>query len=287
MDLITYAVSDRLSRNGELLSYMNQDAIPKAVVEKAFEELIKNYNDKGATKLVENYKEFLSEHVGVAITPKGDGLHVRGEINDNVLDIIQMVHGQKSETVVEDLVRDTIKAINPDRDITITKISLADKLVRLKESISNTNSIVEHIDGIGRVVFTDEVKAEVKAEVKSESKMDDIHEELIQEVPELDLEQDITLDISPELPDDIIEQHDEQLENPIKSGISQIVADTKEENVVHTEPKVEVSAEQKAQDEERVQGILKSTWKNFMQDLVARDLVRGLEMDEAALTAAV
>lgn len=281
MDLITYAVSDRLSRNGELLSYMNQDAIPKAVVEKAFEELIKNYNDKGATKLVENYKEFLSEHVGVAITPKGDGLHVRGEINDNVLDIIQMVHGQKSETVVEDLVRDTIKAINPDRDITITKISLADKLVRLKESISNTNAIVEHIDGIGRVIFTDEPKAEVK----SESKVDDVHEELIQEVPELDLEQDITLDIAPEIPEDIVEH--EPLENPIKAGISQIVADTKEDHVAHTEPKAEVNAEQKAEDEERVQGILKSTWKNFMQDLVARDLVRGLEMDEAALTAAV
>lgn len=281
MDLITYAVSDRLSRNGELLSYMNQDAIPKAVVEKAFEELIKNYNDKGATKLVENYKEFLSEHVGVAITPKGDGLHVRGEINDNVLDIIQMVHGQKSETVVEDLVRDTIKAINPDRDITITKISLADKLVRLKESISNTNTIVEHIDGIGRVIFTDEPKAEVK----SESKVDDVHEELIQEVPELDLEQDITLDIAPEIPEDIVEH--EPLENPIKAGISQIVADTKEDHVAHTEPKAEVNAEQKAEDEERVQGILKSTWKNFMQDLVARDLVRGLEMDETALTAAV
>lgn len=283
MDLITYAVSDRLSRNGELLSYMNQDAIPKAVVEKAFEELIKNYNDKGATKLVENYKEFLSEHVGVAITPKGDGLHVRGEINDNVLDIIQMVHGQKSETVVEDLVRDTIKAINPDRDVTITKISLADKLVRLKESISNTNAIVEHIDGIGRVVFTDEVKSKPQEEIK------DIDETLIEETPELDLDQDITLDIPSEIPEEIVE---EPLENPIKAGISQIVADAKEKPVavVPVETKVETKAEepkQSTQDEERVQGILKSTWKNFMQDLVARDLVRGLEMDETALTAAV
>lgn len=283
MDLITYAVSDRLSRNGELLSYMNQDAIPKAVVEKAFEELIKNYNDKGATKLVENYKEFLSEHVGVAITPKGDGLHVRGEINDNVLDIIQMVHGQKSETVVEDLVRDTIKAINPDRDVTITKISLADKLVRLKESISNTNAIVEHIDGIGRVVFTDEVKSKPQEEIK------DAEEALIEETPELDLDQDITLDIPSEIPEEIVE---EPLENPIKAGISQIVADTKEKPVAvaPVETKVETKAEkpkQSAQDEERVQGILKSTWKNFMQDLVARDLVRGLEMDETALTAAV
>ena len=283
MDLITYAVSDRLSRNGELLSYMNQDAIPKAVVEKAFEELIKNYNDKGATKLVENYKEFLSEHVGVAITPKGDGLHVRGEINDNVLDIIQMVHGQKSETVVEDLVKDTIKAINPDRDVTITKISLADKLVRLKESISNTNAIVEHIDGIGRVVFTDEVKSKPQEEIK------DAKETLIEETPELDLDQDITLDIPSEIPEEIVE---EPLENPVKAGISQIVANTKEKPVAvaPVETKVETKAEkpkQSAQDEERVQGILKSTWKNFMQDLVARDLVRGLEMDETALTAAV
>lgn len=282
MDLITYAVSDRLSRNGELLSYMNQDAIPKAVVEKAFEELIKNYNDKGATKLVENYKEFLSEHVGVAITPKGDGLHVRGEINDNVLDIIQMVHGQKSETVVEDLVRDTIKAINPDRDVTITKISLADKLVRLKESISNTNAIVEHIDGIGRVVFTDEVKSKPQEEIK------DAEEALIEETPELDLDQDITLDIPSEIPEEIVE---EPLENPIKAGISQIVADTKEKPVavapVETKAEAAKETKQSAQDEERVQGILKSTWKNFMQDLVARDLVRGLEMDETALTAAV
>lgn len=283
MDLITYAVSDRLSRNGELLSYMNQDAIPKAVVEKAFEELIKNYNDKGATKLVENYKEFLSEHVGVAITPKGDGLHVRGEINDNVLDIIQMVHGQKSETVVEDLVRDTIKAINPDRDVTITKISLADKLVRLKESISNTNAIVEHIDGIGRVVFTDDVKSKSQEEIKG------IEETLIKEPSELDLDQDITLDIPSDIPEDIVE---EPLENPIKAGISQIVADTKEKPVAITPVETKVAETTKepkpsAQDEERVQGILKSTWKNFMQDLVARDLVRGLEMDETALTAAV
>ena len=275
MDLITYAVSDRLSRNGELLSYMNQDAIPKAIVEKAFEELIKNYNDKGATKLVENYKEFLSEHVGVAITPKDDGLHVRGEINDNVLDIIQMVHGQRSETVVEDLVRDTIKAINPDMNITITKISLADKLVRLKESINNTNAIIEHIDGVGRVIFTDEVKDQPQVAIKT------IHEELIQDTPELDLDPELTLDISHELPDNIVDQHGDPLDDPINTDISPLMADTKEANVAHVSEKNEVN------DEDRVQGILKSTWKNFMQDLVARDLVRGLEMDEATLTAAV
>ena len=125
---------------------------------------------------------------------------------------------------------------------------------------------------------------------KPQEEITDVKETLIEETPELDLDQDITLDIPSEIPEEIVE---EPLENPIKAGISQIVADTKEKPVavapVETKAATKVAEEPKpsAQDEERVQGILKSTWKNFMQDLVARDLVRGLEMDETALTAAV
>ena len=49
MDLITYAVSNRLQENGELLTYMDKDSIPKNVVEKSFEKLMNNHSDERNT----------------------------------------------------------------------------------------------------------------------------------------------------------------------------------------------------------------------------------------------
>lgn len=260
MDLITYAVSNRLQENGELLTYMDKDSIPKHVVEKSFERLMNEYSDEDAKLLVEDYKAYLSENVGVAITPKEDGLHVRGEINDDVVEVIGLVHGKSPEALVEGLITDTISVLNPEQEVRIKNIKLRDKVVRLREVVENTSAIVEHIEGIGRVTFEEPIKEEIKVEEPVEVKVDEPIEIKVDEPVEVKVEEPVEIKM-----DEPVEVKPEDEEIRIDLG------DDKE-------PTVKVK-------EDETQKALQSVWENFLHDLDNGNLIDTLNLDRDAIVA--
>lgn len=269
MDLITYAVSNRLQENGELLTYMDKDSIPKHVVEKSFEKLMNEYSDEDAKLLVEDYKAYLSENVGVAITPKEDGLHVRGEINDDVVEVIGLVHGKSPEALVEGLITDTISVLNPEQEIRIKNIKLRDKVVRLREVVENTSAIVEHIEGIGRVTFEEPIREEVKVEEPVEVKVEEPIEIKVDEPVEVKVEEPIEIKV-----DEPIEiKVDEPVEAKPEDEIQIDLGDDKEPTV---EAKVEEDETQKA---------LQNVWASFMRDLDSTNLIDTLNLDRDAIVA--
>ena len=276
MDLITYAVSNRLQENGELLTYMDKDSIPKHVVEKSFEKLMNEYSDEDAKLLVEDYKAYLSENVGVAITPKEDGLHVRGEINDDVVEVIGLVHGKSPEALVEGLITDTISVLNPEQEVRIKNIKLRDKVVRLREVVENTSAIVEHIEGIGRVTFEEPVKVDTIPELPE-----------IPEVPE-EFKMEEPIEMPVELPEEI------KVEEPIEIKVDEPVevkpedneeiqidlGDTEEPVVEVKEPTVEAKVE-----EDETQKALQNVWASFLHDLDNLNLIDTLNLDRDAIVA--
>lgn len=265
MDLITYAVSNRLQENGELLTYMDKDSIPKNVVEKSFEKLMNNHSDEHATQLVEDYKSYLRENVGVAITPKDDGLHVKGEINDDVVEIIELVHGETPESIVEGLVKDTINVLNPEQQVTIKNITLRDKIVRLKQTVDHTTSIIEHIEGVGRVSFEEPTKTTV------------VELEHIPEPPKVEHTEEIT-----EPKEEIkVEAHD--ITDDIDLDVFDTHHESAQEEKVDNEPK-EVTSEPLKED---TKGQLKNIWAKFMEDLDNSQILESLNIDKNELTASL
>lgn len=267
MDLITYAVSNRLQENGELLTYMDKDSIPKHVVEKSFERLMNEYSDEDAKLLVEDYKTYLSENVGVAITPKEDGLHVRGEINDDVVEVIGLVHGKSPETLVEGLITDTISVLNPEQEVRIKNIKLRDKVVRLREVVENTSAIVEHIEGIGRVTFEEPIKEEIKVE-PVEVKVEEPIESKVDEPIEMpaELPEEIKIDEPVEI----------KVEEPVEVKPEEIQIDLGDDK----EPTVKVKVE-----EDETQKALQNVWASFMHDLDNLNLIDTLNLDRDAIVA--
>lgn len=276
MDLITYAVSNRLQENGELLTYMDKDSIPKHVVEKSFERLMNEYSDEDAKLLVEDYKAYLSENVGVAITPKDDGLHVRGEINDDVVEVIGLVHGKSPEALVEGLITDTISVLNPEQEIRIKNIKLRDKVVRLREVVENTSAIVEHIEGIGRVTFEEPIKEEIKVEEPVEVKVDEPIEIKVDEPVEVKVEEPI--EIPAELPEEIkIDEPVEiKVEEPVEVKPEEIQIDLGDDK----EPTIKVK-------EDETQKALQAVWENFLHDLDNGNLIDTLNLDRDAIVAGI
>ena len=266
MDLITYAVSNRLQENGELLTYMDKDSIPKHVVEKSFERLMNEYSDEDAKLLVEDYKAYLSENVGVAITPKDDGLHVRGEINDDVVEVIGLVHGKSPEALVEGLITDTISVLNPEQEIRIKNIKLRDKVVRLREVVENTSAIVEHIEGIGRVTFEEPIKEEIKVEEPVE--VEEPAEIKVEEPEEIKVEEPIEIKV--EEPVEI------KVDEPVEVQPEEIQIDLGDAK----EPVVEVKVE-----EDETQKALQNVWASFLHDLDNLNLIDTLNLDRDAIVA--
>lgn len=278
MDLITYAVSNRLQENGELLTYMDKDSIPKHVVEKSFERLMNEYSDEDAKLLVEDYKAYLSENVGVAITPKEDGLHVRGEINDDVVEVIGLVHGKSPEALVEGLITDIISVLNPEQEVKIKNIKLRDKMVRLREVVENTSAIVEHIEGIGRVTFEEPTREGIISEIPE-----------IPEIPELPetFEEPTMLpgEIKIDEPINIDEPVEIKVDEPVEVQPEEIqidLGDDKEPTVEAKEPTVEVKV-----DEDETQKALQAVWENFLHDLDNGNLIDTLNLDRDAIVAGI
>ena len=277
MDLITYAVSNRLQENGELLTYMDKDSIPKHVVEKSFERLMNEYSDEDAKLLVEDYKTYLSENVGVAITPKEDGLHVRGEINDDVVEVIGLVHGKSPETLVEGLITDTISVLNPEQEVRIKNIKLRDKMVRLREVVENTSAIVEHIEGIGRVTFEEPTREGIISEIPE-----------IPEVPE-EFKMEEPIEMPAELPEEIkVEEPIEiKIDEPVEIKVDEPVekpSENTEEIQIDLGDAKEPVVEAKVEEDE-TQKALQNVWASFLHDLDNLNLIDTLNLDRDAIVA--
>lgn len=280
MDLITYAVSNRLQENGELLTYMDKDSIPKHVVEKSFERLMNEYSDEDAKLLVEDYKAYLSENVGVVITPKEDGLHVRGEINDDVVEVIGLVHGKSPEALVEGLITDTISVLNPEQEVKIKNIKLRDKVVRLREVVENTSAIVEHIEGIGRVTFEEPTREGIISEIPEVPELPEIPE-----LPE-EFKVDEPIEMPAELPEEIkIEEPIKiKVEEPVEIKVDEPVEVQPEEIQIDLGDAKEPVVEAKV-DEDETQKALQNVWASFLHDLDNLNLIDTLNLDRDAIVA--
>lgn len=281
MNLLTYAVSDKLKRSGELLEHIGQDSIPTRVVETSFRTLLADYEDKDATQLIEDYPSFLRDQVGVAITPTTSGVQVKGDINDNVIDIIEILHKKSKKDIVEGVVHNTLTAINPDRVHKIIDLKLSDKLVQLKRQVSQTSQLVERIDGIGLVTFEEpETQAEHPVvDLVEEMAVPTFDEQLNLAVagPAVEAEKSVVAAVPEQVAviPSVSTENGTQSDVPSELNLDEMITDLPEVGLP-----VEDKNESNMNDETvSAQGVLQETWRNFIGDLKKFDMGSRMDFD--------
>lgn len=179
MNLLTYAVSRKLSDGNDMWRYVASDEpIPQNIVEDAFKDVLETYEDVKAERLLNDYNAFVSHHVPVTFTTNGDGVQVSGEIDDAALEIIETIHRKTADDVVCQTVTSSIHTISPEREFTISDIEMMadDVMARVAanhEVLHNIKPVVDIIDDEPGVY---ESKAPVKTITPLEDAMSQMNE---------------------------------------------------------------------------------------------------------------
>ena len=137
MNFKSYAISRKLKNNSDLIKYLNEGVVPVDVIEKEFSEVFELYKDDEAELLSEDYKEYLRKHVPVSFIPNSKGLDVTGNISNNVLEIIDDIHGVDKNEVVSGLVEDVVETVSPNRRFKVEGVLFSEELNHLQDRVSN------------------------------------------------------------------------------------------------------------------------------------------------------
>lgn len=137
MNFKSYAISRKLKNNSDLIKYLNEGVVPVEVIEKEFSEVFDLYKDDEAELLSDDYKEYLRKHVPVSFIPNSKGLDVTGNISDNVLEIIDNIHGVDKNEVVSGLVKDVVETVSPNRRFKVEGVLFSEELNNLQDRVLN------------------------------------------------------------------------------------------------------------------------------------------------------
>lgn len=176
MDFRTYAISQKIRRNSDLIKYINSDNIPLSVIEKEFKDVFESYQDNEAELLSKDYKEFLMRCVPVSFTPTSSGLNVDGKIEDTVIEVIEDIHNVKKEEAITDLVTSVVKTVNPTRDFSVKDVSFTEKLERINYQLLKQQENIE--------VLNDKKLNEVVQHIEVENSIKHVFDKPIEEVVE-------------------------------------------------------------------------------------------------------
>ena len=294
MNLLTYAVSQKLSNDNEMWRYIyNNEPIPQDVVSTAFEETLKNTSDVEAERLVSDYEAYIANHIPVIFVPQGDGVRVSGEIQDAALDIIQTLHGCTPEDVIQQTVELSIRTINPGREIEVHDIHrLADDIhERTRRSHARLNAFVSpvaeqldierdshsfdsvHVQHKQDIVdLVDDEPAMVLASPERQTALGNAR--LALEEAERNLANGIVEDISVlNEPVDIPERGELPLLDSAPTFIDSIDGD----DVIPDIQDIEDDVKEKREDVTEA-GVLASVWNSFVSDIKGAGLESRLEL---------
>ena len=291
MNFKSYAISRKLKNNSDLIKYLNEGTIPVEVIEKEFSEVFALYKDEEAELLSEDYREYLRKHVPVAFIPSNKGLDVKGNISDNVLDIINDVHGIEKDEVVSTVVHDVVETVSPNRKFNVSNVLFSEELNELTDRLEEHKKQLVDMSNENKIVNALETKR------NDESVLIENCNEASYTSVDLDkfVEKDNTPEVIKESPAsevEKVEQSEEELEGvPEKAGlvtegdefnidkvIEDVEADDKkvEDTITQEESSqdtfVEGKQEIKEEAKEEIAELRKEAWNKFVMDLADKKM---------------
>lgn len=227
--LTRFAVSDYLkTSNSELLDRLvstHQDydgSIPIAVIEDKFSNVLSQYEDVEADLLVTNPNQYLLHTSPLSFVQTEEGVTVAGDIDDRILYVIEQLHGQPLEEIVQTHIYQSVQTLNPDREVVITSLTLGEKVQQFSERVRQHAEWLHQVEVDDSHLETAESQAletEDHATVVHDE-VEEIHTENFaneQDVPKIDIEKEV---INHEETLSNIEESSEKVIEKVQEGLS-------------------------------------------------------------------
>ena len=180
MNLKHFAVLQKLNGTSNLLQYVveNKD-VPIEELEKAFGFLLENEKSDVVDDVVTNYKKYLQKHTQLGIVNLTDtDFEVTGHIDNNLLETIVLLTGERQEDIVHDLVAAVMSEIRGSKNIKIDNVDISDDEIEtaVQTVLTNTeNEIVRSVTASPEIqVETPEIEDNV--DVQDEAEIQETHE---------------------------------------------------------------------------------------------------------------
>lgn len=137
MDLKTYAVKQALDGNPDLLKAISQNKpIDLDVANKSFAPLIADQDAGDTQNLIDNYPDYLVRHTKMQINSgkQDDDLEISGEVDDNLLEVIELLHHVQPGDVVKQAASRLMAKFAPDKAVDVADITFAKSANKAPES---------------------------------------------------------------------------------------------------------------------------------------------------------
>lgn len=228
MDLKTYAVKQALDGNPDLLKAISQNKpIDLDVANKSFAPLIADQDAGDTQNLIDNYPDYLVRHTKMQINSgkQDDDLEISGEVDDNLLEVIELLHHVQPGDVVKQAASRLMAKFAPDKAIDVADITFAKSAAPESKqdnvAINEAPEFKQEDVAINEANEADEAPAEMpEAEAPSEipeENSTEMSEEAPAEMPEAGLPDYV--------PDDEVPEFDE---NDFDSLVNQAPAEEDE-----------------------------------------------------------
>lgn len=223
MNLKTFAVHQKLNEeNDDLLKYVvKNEPVPISVLEQSFGNLLTPLQDVTAETLIQDHVEALSRTIPLIVTvlPTG-GYDVSGEIPDNIVEAVSLVHNLDADDIVTELVNHQLESVynktcditdlSIDKDETAKKTITTDLIHRnsdeLPDFAGNREEITETI-----VTSSDKASLPVDEKPAKEEIFGEAPEEPLPEMATEPVTSDVTFEaVTGEPPADTFEEVTEE-----------------------------------------------------------------------------
>lgn len=177
MDLKTYAVKQALDGNPDLLKAISQNKpIDLNVANKSFAPLIADQDAGDIQNLIDNYPDYLVRHTKMQINSgtQDDDLEISGEVDDNLLDVIELLHHVQPDDVVKQAASRLMAKFAPAKAVDVADITF--------ESVDKAPEVKQEKVAADETKENDEAPAKMPEETPVE-----LPEETPVDAPEADL----------------------------------------------------------------------------------------------------
>lgn len=227
MDLKTYAVKQALDGNPDLLKAISQNKpIDLDVANKSFAPLIADQDAGDTQNLIDNYPDYLVRHTKMQINSgkQDDDLEISGEVDDNLLEVIELLHHVQPGDVVKQAASRLMAKFAPAKAVDVADITFAKSAAPESKQEDVVANEAKETDEANKANEANEAPAEMP---EAETPVDAPEAEAAAEMPEAEAPVD-----SPEAglpdyaPDDEVPDFDE---NDFDSLVNQAPEDSGED----------------------------------------------------------
>lgn len=297
MDLLTYAVSQKLRQNNDMWRYLAENQpVPQDLIADAFASVIEAYEDDEAVRLTSHYDDYLSHHIPVTFTPNGTGIQVSGEIDDTALEVLKLLHHKEDRDIVEQTIHSITNTISPGRDADITDIETFAS--ELKRSVHENHERVHQLRTASELLDDEPASVIVHEHVRDLPDVADVitpiyepkHEPLAQALADLEeaereadhkvVQDEFTFPTNHDVPE---QSFMDALDEPgFELSDAPEVNEAPVEDIELQDTPEETSAEEpedKPADEEKTDaGVIASVWNGFVKDIRDSGLHERMEL---------